>query len=258
MGQALLWQSPKPGLQYRHQEMRNFYEAWLEAHVRARSSVMGFLTNTFEKIRGTGMFFLGPLLTVFLVGLTRALMDRRIRLLIIIGAVAVFGLMAETWFQPHYVAPFTGLIYAVLLQSMRHLRFSRWRGRPTGLLLVLVIPFVSILMAVLVLITLPVTPVQDPSFGSWCCVQTGPSERSRLLTSLNAQGGRHLVIVQYGPAHDVDAEWVYNEADIDNAHVVFARDMGASENLPLVQYFKDRKIWLLKADDSPPTLKSYP
>jgi hypothetical protein len=258
MGQALLWQSPKPGLQYRHREMSDLYEAWLEVHVQARSSVQGFLTNTLGKIRDTGTFFLGPLLTLSLVGLPRVLLDKRIRLLIIIGGVAALGLLAETWFHPHYVAPFTGLIYALLLQSMRHLRCSCWRGRPTGLSLVLIIPLVSMVMAVLAIITLPAIPVQDPSFRAWCCVQTGPSERSRLLASLNAQGGRHLVIVQYGPAHDVDTEWVYNEADIDNAQVVFARDMGAAENAALIQYFKDRKVWLLEADDKPPTLKPYP
>ena len=258
MGQALLWKSPKPGLQYRHQEMRDLYEAWLEVHVQARSSVQGFLTSTLGKIRDTGTFFLGPLLTLSLVGLPRALLDKRIRLLVIIGGVAALGLLAETWFHPHYVAPFTGSIYALLLQSMRHLRFSRWRGRPTGHALVLIIPLVATVMALLAFITLPASPVQDPSFRAWCCVQTGPSERSRLLAKLNAQGGHHLVIVRYGPAHDVDTEWVYNEADIDNAQVVFARDMGASENAPLVQYFKDRKIWVLEADDSPPTLKPYP
>jgi len=255
MGQALLWQSPRPGLQYRHREMRDFYEAWLEAQVRARSTLRGFLTNILGKIGGTGMFFLGPLLTLSLVGLPRALLDRRIRMLIIIGGVGTLGLLAETWFQPHYVAPFTGLIYVLLLQSMRHLRFSRWRGRRVGQSLVLIIPFVAVLMAVFVLIRLPAIPVHDPSFGSWCCVQTGPTDRSRLLASLHSKGGRHLVIVQYGAAHDVDAEWVYNEADIDNAQVVFARDMGAAENAALIQYFGDRKVWLLEADDTPPTVR---
>jgi len=75
---------------------------------------------------------------------------------------------------------------------------------------------------------------------------------------LNAQSGRHLVIVQYDPAKDVFLDkWVHNDADIDNAQVVFARDMGGTQNLPLIHYFKDRKVWLLKAPDSPAQLIPY-
>jgi hypothetical protein len=257
MGQAFLWQSPRTDVQYRHREMRILYEAWLEAQLRARSSLQGFLRNTFEKIRGTGAFFLGPLLTLALAGLPRALRDKRIRPLITIGAVGSLGLLGETWFHPHYVAPFMGVIYAVCLQSMRHLRCSRWHGRPSGQLLALMFPLVAVAMAVIAFITLPKTPVQDPSFRSWCCVQTGPSERSQLLATLKAEGGRHLVIVKYAPNHDVDSEWVYNEADIDRAQVVFARDMGEAENAILIQYFQDRAVWLLEADNSPPNLRRY-
>jgi len=47
-------------------------------------------------------------------------------------------------------------------------------------------------------------------------------------------------------------EWVYNEADIDNAKVIWARDMGASSNEELITYFRDRRVWLIDADEKPP------
>jgi len=39
--------------------------------------------------------------------------------------------------------------------------------------------------------------------------------------------------------------------------VVFARDMGAADNAALIQYFGDRKVWLLEADDTPPTVRPF-
>ena len=67
--------------------------------------------------------------------------------------------------------------------------------------------------------------------------------------------GQHLVIVRYGPDHDLDREWVYNAADIDNAKIVWARDMGAMDNEELLQYFHNRHVWRLDADQSPPRLE---
>lgn len=69
--------------------------------------------------------------------------------------------------------------------------------------------------------------------------------------------GPQLVIVVYGPSHSFYHEWVYNNADIDGAKVVWARDMGSAENQELLNYFKDRRIWRVNADDVPPQLESY-
>jgi hypothetical protein len=49
----------------------------------------------------------------------------------IIGGVFLAGLSVNTWFYAHYAAPITGLIYAIVLQGLRHLRVWRWRGNAT-------------------------------------------------------------------------------------------------------------------------------
>jgi hypothetical protein len=51
---------------------------------------------------------------------------------------------------------------------------------------------------------------------------------------------------------------VYNDADIDHSRVVWARDMDSAENQQLLDYFKDRKGWLLEADEEPPRLSADP
>ena len=47
---------------------------------------------------------------------------------------------------------------------------------------------------------------------------------------------------------------MYNAADIDESKIVWARDMGDVDNEELLQYFHDRQVWRLDADQSPPRL----
>ena len=81
-----------------------------------------------------------------------------------------------------------------------------------------------------------------------------------MLSDLEHRKDRHVVLVQYGPNHSFDAEWVFNHADIDAAKVVWARDMGLPKNCELVNYFHDRVIWSLGIDDDkkPVNLQLYP
>jgi len=65
------------------------------------------------------------------------------------------------------------------------------------------------------------------------------------------------VIVHYEPQHDTDWEWMYNDADIDHSKVVWARDMGAAQNEELIDYFKNRRVWAIDADEDTPQLFPY-
>jgi hypothetical protein len=82
-------------------------------------------------------------------------------------------------------------------------------------------------------------------------------ERSRILKRLESTGERHLVIVRYRLDHDTGNEWVYNSADIDNARVVWAREMDPTSNRTLLQYFAGRRVWLVEPDATPPRLSPY-
>lgn len=83
------------------------------------------------------------------------------------------------------------------------------------------------------------------------------SQRATILKQLEQEDGRHLVIVRYAPNHSPHKEWVYNDADIDSAKVVWAREMDPVQNLKLLEHFKDRHVWLLEADAKPPGLIPY-
>jgi hypothetical protein len=86
-------------------------------------------------------------------------------------------------------------------------------------------------------------------------VDPGPQEP--IAGRLQRLGGRHLVIVHYGPNHDCHEEWVYNGADIDGSAIVWARDMGRVENQKLLDYFSDRRAWLVDVDELPGPLQPY-
>jgi len=75
-------------------------------------------------------------------------------------------------------------------------------------------------------------------------------ERANLIARLTAAGGKHLVIVTYGPHHEPLFDFVFNAADIDSAAVVFARSMGPGNDHMLLDYFHDRKAWDLYYDDT--------
>lgn len=85
----------------------------------------------------------------------------------------------------------------------------------------------------------------------------GILQRANILRQLEQLPGEQLVIVRYGNHHNLDAEWVYNNADIDHAKIVWARDMGAERNHELLQYFRDRKIWLVEGDSPAPQAHPY-
>ncbi|MGA7926230.1 MAG: hypothetical protein WCA20_09550, partial [Candidatus Sulfotelmatobacter sp.] len=48
------------------------------------------------------------------------------------------------------------------------------------------------------------------------------------------------------------SSWVANGADIDGSKVVWANDMGPQQNQELVEYFNDRKVWLVEPDEVRP------
>ena len=246
MAHPLLWQTPTANVEYRHEVMKRFYVEYYDAAARARSSISEFLELAAEKLSKTCVFFLGPIFFISLITLGKTLFDRRIRFLILTGLLALPGILAETWFHPHYVAPFIGIIYVVILQGIRHIRFSRRLPPRTRYALITTIPVVMILMSFWAIVTLR-QPVQGRDFGAWCCNSNGATDRYQLIKQLQTLGGQHLVFVEYTREHDANYqdEWVYNAADIDTSPVVFARHMSQAEDERLIQYFSDRRVWHL-------------
>jgi hypothetical protein len=70
--------------------------------------------------------------------------------------------------------------------------------------------------------------------------------------------GQLLVFVRYSPRHIFQDEWVYNEASIDAARIIWARDLGPQDNERLRAMYPGREVLLLEPDVRPlPQLSPY-
>jgi hypothetical protein len=107
---------------------------------------------------------------------------------------------------------------------------------------------------------LHLTPPQWPG-SLWIYWWYGPgnfgTERAQTEARLQQLPGQQLVIVRYSPTHFPLDEWVFNAAEIDNSKVIWAREMDAADNLELLRYYKDRKVWLAEPDIHPVKVSPY-
>jgi hypothetical protein len=93
---------------------------------------------------------------------------------------------------------------------------------------------------------------------SWDDINYGdPEGRIAINDELAKAPGKQLVFVRYSPQHGAH-EWIRNAADIDRARVVWAIDLGPSEDDALRRYYPDRHAWLLEPDAHPPRLTEAP
>jgi hypothetical protein len=220
-----------------------------------------------EKISDTYRFFLGPALALPLVVLfafnprqfLRKAVTGKTGFLVAVCGATLIGVALPIYFIPHYAAPITAAIYALVLQSMRYLRLWSWRGRRVGLGLVRAIPAICVLLFLLRAaapqLHIP-TPVEWKH--TWDSEHFQNLDRASALARLEQLSGDHLVLVRYNQYHKSENEWVYNRADIDGAKVVWARDMGDAGNAELIRYFPYRRVWLAEPDLAPPRLSPYP
>ena len=156
----------------------------------------------------------------------------------------------------------TVVTLAVVVQALRHLRVWRWEGRWAGRFLARALPLVGAGALVIRLLAPGLgLPLAETELW-WARFAPGERgiERARLLARLDGVPGQHLVIVRYGPAHDPlrQLEWVYNAADIEHAKVIWAREMGEADNARLLDYYRDRRVWLIEPDRKPVGLQPYP
>jgi hypothetical protein len=244
-----IWQLPNAHQVYQHVVMRVYYVNDELAVYQRMLSIGGFARETGVKLLIIWGFYIGPVLTIPLFTLPWILRDRRIRWLLLAGAASLTGTALVSFFIPHYTATITAVFMAVVVQGMRHLRAWHPEGKLVGRALVRATLATSVL-----LVGLHAWIAGTRGGGS---IRAMGLERARVLRQLEASSQKQLVLVRYRSDHDPLQEWVYNGADIDASKVAWARDMGAAKNQELLDYCKDRRVWLVEPDERPVRVTPY-
>jgi hypothetical protein len=239
-----LWGPIRPEPAYRHPVLAEYYLDLLRRYYDEHQWSVLLVTDV-ARLIALGSFFGAGLFFIPLVALGAALRDRWTRFAIGTTMILVLASLQVTYLTlPHYIAPAACLIAAVLLRTTRCLRLWHWKGRPIGRALVGALPIIFV-TSVLMSLSIPDAP-------GWSM------HRATIERKLERDGRRHLVVVRYAQDHNPHQEWVYNRADIDEAPVVWARDMGLDQNRRLLEHFGARRVWLLDADSEPPRIVRFP
>ena len=194
--------------------------------------------------------YLGLVLIVPLLMLPLTLTDRWMRFALLVVSLVALALMSLWVIFEHYLSPVTGLIYLFVVQGVRRLQLWRHRFEPTwriGAGLILALSVVWYLGTAMVWTVW----LRGPGAQDW------PMQRKRLIQKLEQMPGRDLVLIRYHERQKVLYEWLRNPADIDAQPVVLAREMDLEKNRELVEYYHNRKAWLLSVHNNVQKLEPY-
>lgn len=235
-GQGLAFTDNKPlAAPLRHEVMQRYLETWALPTLREGSTWKGMVASIPSRL-DTFASLLDPIYYVpmLLAPLAMALLPG-LRPLVALFGLAVAVSFSVAWSLPHYFAASLGGFVCMWLMTLRWLRCVTVAGRPVGLSLVRLLPLILVVFTGLAVYQYPKRGNSD--------METKARLRQDLELRLRGIAGKHLVVVRYLPDSNVHAEWVYNAADIDNAPVVWARDLGPEKNAALFACFKDHNRW---------------
>ncbi len=222
------------------QEQQLDYQAQSAAHDRA-----GYWERFSERLSFYRFFLMVPLFVAPLAFWRYP----RVALTIFVFAI---GTNFYPYFYPHYIAAEACLFVLIGVASLQMLKkeFSQ--------LLLLICATHVIFWYGIHLAGAENLRVALMRYENWDFINYGdPEGRIAINRKLEAQPGKQLVFVRYSAQHGFH-EWIRNAAEIDNAQIVWAGDLGVERNELLKNYYKDRQAWLIEPDARPPRLTLLP
>lgn len=266
--QPFIFQKLKPIPEYRHWEFYLFYVVaepdfrqlqWYGIH----NNIPAYLDTLVIRADLYWHFFVAPLMTLPLFFALPAIRKRKFRLPWTVMGVVAISLLAESYLQVHYLAALTGVIVLLLMCGVRQIAALRIGRLPAaGKLFTLALPWVAVIMVILRLAFFNEKYVQlheihaPPQQLTWAFSSYRNYHREEFDAWLKDQPGKHLVIV-----HTQRRFWNYlydlvnNGADLENARVLWARNMDTVSNCRLAQHYAGRNLWLV--DDGSEELKDW-
>jgi hypothetical protein len=245
-----IWGPLRMAKQYSNRQFEVFYNVFERRSVP--QDWPEIKDNLLTKLSESYAFFVGPALALPLLAFWPVFASRRTRFLVIQLLVCIGGAMAVIWFQPHYLAAALAVMMVIVVQSLRYIRQWHFGGRAVGIGLSR-----AVVLSVLLMPLARADVHSASTYNPFASVLSNPT-RQQISRQLQVLAGKQLVIVRYSQTkHNVHDEWVYNDADIDQAKIVWAREIPGVSCGPLLVYFKDRQAWIVEPDVYPAKLKPY-
>jgi hypothetical protein len=170
--------------------------------------------------------------------------SRRTRFPAILVALLGVASLIEVWFYPHYAAPFLAALLILVTQSLRYLRQWRRKGREVGRFLVGAIPVAVFIVTVASEAeAIAMHRTTDQVQAQHAQIAQKESIERELQKK---QPGQHVIFVSYAGLPSPHDEWIYNPSNIDAAPVIWALDLGQTENEKLRHYYAERSFWRFK------------
>jgi len=243
-----------------NREQQVDYQAQSDVHGYNPETLRSYFTRLASRVRFYRFFLMPPIMIALLFFLPD-LRARRFQWAA--GSVALFALGTNIYpyFYPQYVGAATCVLVLMAVVGLRRIGRLRIRGFAVGgdamRVLALFCGVQFVFWYGLHLFGNDTLFGALERFESWDFVNFGDVEGRRAFDRRLAEApGKQLVFVRLGPRHLL-REWVHNEADIDNARVVWALDLGAEEDAKLRAYYPQRKAWLVEPDAVPPRLVEF-
>ena len=236
-----LFLPPRPLPRYRHAELAKFHKQFEKGSYQTQRSLHGWREQKLAAFAGLWKLYLGVALGLALLFLPLSRGDPWVLFAIFVWALYLGATSTTTWSMPHYSAPLASLVFFLVAQGARS-AFESPRWNRVGHYLLAALPLYCLGSLIYGL-------VNPQELWRWPEPSHFETRRAQILEDLEADDDRHLIIVHYGVRHRLHDEWVYNEADIDGAKVVWARAMIPARNRELLEYFKDRRAWFFYPDD---------
>jgi hypothetical protein len=231
------------------------YKSQMSFREGDKETFLSYLLRLEYRVRYYRFFFLAPLFLAIPAFCFAAIRNRRYQWVLLTLLLFALGTNFFPAFQLHYLGAVTCLFILLSVAGMQQI--ARWSPDAAR--------FVFFLCVIHFVFWYAMHLTDEDGFAlammryeTWDVINHHNPERRILVNQeLSEIPGQILVFVRYSPQHIFQEEWIYNEASIDNARVIWARDLGSQENEKLRTMYPHRTTLLLDPDVRPPQLTPY-
>lgn len=230
------------------------YKSQLAFRGTDRETVQSYLLRLEYRVRYYRFFFLPPLFLALPFFLARL---REWRFAWVAATLLLFALGINFFpaMQTHYLGAVTCLFVLVAVAGLEQM--GRWNSDAARIVVFLCVAQFLFWYTIHIYDRREFSIALQP-YETWDGLNhQNPERRIAVDRRLRAMPGKLLVFVRYSPHHIFQDEWVYNDADLDAARVVWALDLGPEENQKLRAYYPDRQVFLFEPDGRPMRLQPY-